>query len=173
MRTGLFILLLTVGVACGAGGYISLRDSMSIEFAKKSYQDDKENVVSMSGTLKGQLDYPDNTCGIACYRDLKQCWIACAQAIGAAQLGPITPPFSYDIRSWTDNEIVADSSISSGELFACNQTTIKIARPTGQVLWIEKPVNQAEPICKDVESRIRTSSMEDGPASKSIFRRKN
>ena len=173
MRAVLFIVGLVVGLVCGVAGLIYLRDGMSTEFAKKYFNDEKEDFVSVSGTLTGEIEFPNNACSIACYRNLNQCWIACVQAINGSQLGPITPPFFYEIHSWTTNEIVAASSVSSGPLIACYKTTIKIERSTEQVLWEEEPVNQTNPICKDSENKSRKSSIEDAPSWKNIFGRKN
>ena len=173
MRAAVFIVALVVGLVCGVGGLIYLQNGMPIEFAKKSYSDDKEDVVTVSGTLTGEMEFPNNTCSIGCYRDLNQCWIACVQAISGPQLGPMTAPFFYEISSWTVNEIVAASSVSSGVLIACYRTTIKIERSTEQVLWVEEPVNQTKPICKDSENKSRKSYIEDAPRWKDIFVKKN
>lgn len=173
MRAVLFIVGLLVGLVCGMAGLISLRDEISTEFAKKSFRDDKEDFVSVSGTLTGEIEFPNNSCSIACYRGLNQCWIACVQAISGSLLGPITAPFFYEIQSWTANEIVAASSVSSGALIACYRTTIKIERPTERVLWDEQPVNQTNPICKGSENKSRKSSIEDAPRWKNIFLKKN
>jgi len=173
MKVVVFIVGLVVGLGCGAGGLIYLKYGMSTEFARKSYNDDKNEVVTVSGTLTGEIEFPNNTCSIACYRDLDQCWIACVQAISETQLGPITAPFFHEISSWTANEIVATSSVSSGAFIACYRTTIKIERLTEQVLWIEEPVNQTEPICKDSENKSRKSSIEDAPRWKNMLVKKN
>ena len=173
MKVAVFIAGLAVGFGCGAVGLIYLKDRIPTEFAKKSYNDDKDDVVTVSGTLTGEVEFPNNTCSIGCYRDLHQCWIACVQSIGGTQLGPITAPFFHEISSWTANEIVATSSVSAGVLIACYRTTIKIERLTEQVLWFEEPVNQNEPICKDSENKTRKSSIEDAPRWKNILVKKN
>jgi len=173
MRAVVFIVGLVVGLGCGVGGILYLKDGMSTEFANKSYHDDKEDVVTASGTLTGEIEFPNNTCSIGCYRDLNQCWIACVQAISGSQLGPIIAPFFYEISSWTANEIVATSSVYSGALIACYRTTIKIERSTEQVLWGEEPVNQTKSICKDSENKSRKSSIEDAPRWKNMLVKKN
>ena len=173
LKLVVFVVGLAVGLECGAVGLIYLKDRIPTEFAKKSYNDDKDDVVTVSGTLTGEVEFPNNTCSIGCYRDLKQCWIACVQSIGGTQLGPITAPFFHEISSWTANEITATSSVSAGVLIACYRTTIKIERLTEQVLWVEEPVNQSEPICKDSENKTRKSSIEDAPSWKSILVQKN
>ena len=173
MRPVVFIFGLVVGLGCGAWGLIYLNELISTEFTRKVYYDDNSDVVTVSGTLTGEIEFPNNSCSIGCYRDLKQCWIACVQAISGPQLGPMTAPFLYEIRSWTANEIVAASSVSSGALIACHRTTIKIDRSTEQVLWGEEPVNQTKPICKDSENKSRKSSIEDAPRWKNMLVKKN
>ena len=39
--------------------------------------------------------------------------------------------------------------------FSCVKTTITIERSTKEVLWVEEPVNQSLPLCKDAENKIR------------------
>ena len=173
MRPVVFIFGLVVGLGCGAGGLIYLNGLMSTEFTRKVFHDDNSDVVTVSGTLTGEIDFPNNSCSIGCYRDLKQCWIACVQSIGGSQLGPITAPFFHEVSSWTDKEIVATSSAVSGALVACTRTTIKIERLTEQVLWVEEPVNQTAPVCKDSENKSRKSSIEDGPTWKQILLKRN
>lgn len=173
MRSVAFIVGLVVGLGCGAVGLINLNELISTEFTRKVYHDENSDVVTVSGTLTGEIEFPNNSCSLGCYRDLKQCWIACVQAIGGSQLGPITAPFFHEVSSWTDKEIVAKSSAFSGASVACYRTTIKIERLTEQVLWIEEPVNQTEPICKDSENKSRRSSIEDGPKWKKFLARKN
>jgi hypothetical protein len=173
MRPVFFIFGLVVGLGCGAGGLIYLNELISTEFTRKLYHDNNSDVVTVSGTLTGEIEFPRNSCSIGCYRDLKQCWIACVQAIGGSQLGAITAPFFHQVSSWTDKEIVATSSAFSGALFACYRTTIKIERLTEQVLWVEEPVNQTEPVCKDSENKSRKSSIEDGPTWKKILLNRN
>ena len=173
MRPVVFIFGLVVGLGCGAGGLLYLNELISTEFTRKVYHDDNSDVVTVSGTLTGEIEFPNNSCSIGCYRDLKQCWIACVQAIGGSQLGPITAPFFHQVSSWTDKEIVATSSTFSGALVACYRTTIKIERLTEQVLWVEEPVNQTAPVCKDSENKSRKSSIVDGPTWKKIFLKSN
>lgn len=173
MRLVVFIVGLVVGLGCGAAGLIFLNGPTSTEFTNKVYHDDNGDVVTVSGTLTGEVDFPNNSCSIGCYRDLKQCWIACVQAIDASKLGPITAPFFHEVSSWTEKEIVATSSTSSGALVACYRTTIRIERLTERVLWVEEPVNQTAPVCKDSENRSRTSSIEDGSTRKKNFLKKD
>ena len=173
MRAVVFIFGLVVGLGFGVGGLTYPNGLISTEFTRKVYHDDNSDVVTVSGTLTGEIEFPNNSCSIGCYRDLKQCWFACVQATGGSQLGPITAPFFHEVSSWTDKEIVATSAAFSGALVACYRTTIKIERLTEHVLWVEEPVNRTEPICKDSENKTRKSSIEDGPTWKNILAKRN
>jgi hypothetical protein len=135
---------------------------MTIIFAPKNYYD-SEQLVAISGTLTGPgMAYPNNTYSIACFQDRKECWMTYVDAIGGQQVGRMDAPSEYDIRSWTKNEIVA----AYDGAFGCFKTTITISRATEQLLWVEEPVNQTKPFCKDAENKIRKFSIEDSPGWK-------
>jgi len=169
MRWVLLLFGLVVGYIGGAGSIIYLQMSsakdtgeMSIVFAPKNYYD-TEQMVAVSGTLTGQgMAYPNNTYSIACYQEMKECWMTYVDAIGAQQIGRMDAPSAYDIRSWTRNEVVAGYDAP----FGCFKTTITIARSTKEVLWVEEPVNQTKPFCKDAKNEIRKFSIEDLPAGR-------
>ncbi|HZR89970.1 MAG TPA: hypothetical protein VFB02_24460 [Bradyrhizobium sp.] len=138
---------------------------MSIVFARKNYYD-SDQMVAISGTLTGPgMAYPNNTYSFGCYQDRKECWMTYVEAIGAQQIGRMDAPSAYDIRSWTKNEIVA----AYDGTFGCYKTTITISRATEQLLWVDEPVNQTKPFCKNAENKIRKFSIEDPPGSKRLF----
>ena len=131
-------------------------------FAPKNYHD-TEQMVAVSGTLTGPgMAYPNNTYSIACYQAMKECWMTYVDAIDAQQIGRMDAPTAYDIRSWTRNEIFAAYDAP----FGCFKTTITIARSTKEVLWVEEPVNQTKPFCKDVKNEIRKFWIKDLPAGR-------
>jgi hypothetical protein len=171
MRWVLLLMGLVVGFTGGAGSIIYLQMSgakdtgeMSIVFAPKNYHD-TERLVAVSGTLTGPgMAYPNNTYSIACYQEMKECWMTYVDAIGAQQIGRMDAPSAYDIKSWTRNEVVAGYDAP----FGCFKTTITIARSTKEVLWVEEPVNQTKPFCKDAKNEIRKFSIEDSPGWKKI-----
>jgi hypothetical protein len=160
-----------VGFVAGAGTLLYLQsqrhqaDEMSIIFADKNFHD-SETVVNVSGTLTGDgLAYPNNTYSIACYKDRKECWISSVQAIGNLQIGRMDSPFEYDIRNWTPYEVVA---VDDGA-FGCFKTTITIGRKTQNAMWVEEPVNQAQPQCKNAETRVRKFTIDSSPGWRKIF----
>jgi hypothetical protein len=171
MRWIILLAGLVVGFVGGAGSIIYLQMSnakepgeMSIVFAPKNYYD-SEQMVAVSGTLTGPgMAYPNNTYSIACYQQMKECWMTYVDAIGAQQIGRMDAPSPYDIRSWTRNEIVAGYDAP----FGCFKTTITIARSTKEVLWVEEPVNQTKPSCKDAKNETRKFLIEDSPGWKRI-----
>jgi hypothetical protein len=159
-----------VGFVGGAGSLIYFQQrnknsgEVSIIFAPKNYYD-SEQMVAISGTLTGPgMAYPNNTYSIGCYQERKECWLTSVNAIGDEQVGRMDAPYEYDIRSWTNNEIVA---VYDGA-FGCFKTTITIARTTKELLWVEEPVNQTKPFCKDAENKIRKFSIEDSPGWKRV-----
>jgi hypothetical protein len=168
MRWVLLIVGLVIGFVAGGGSIIYLQQQnkdtgeMAIVFPEKFYYD-TEAMVAVSGTLTGQgMAYPNNTYSIGCYRDMKECWLTYVQAIGGLLIGRMDAPFAYDIRSWTANEIVAGYDAP----FGCYKTTITIERASKRLLWVEEPVNQTKPFCKDAENKIRKYTIEDSPGYK-------
>lgn len=172
-RWVLFPVGLLVGFVGGAGSIIYLQmsntkdtDEMSIVFAPKNYCD-TEQMVAISGTLTGPgMAYPNNTYSIACYQEMKECWMTYVDAIGARQIGRMDAPSAYDIRSWTKNEIIAGYDAP----FGCFKTTITIARSSKELLWVEEPINQTKPFCKDAKNEIRKFSIEDSSGWKKIHK---
>lgn len=170
MRWVLLIVGLVVGFGSGAASILFLQQrnkdtgEMAIVFPQKNYYD-SEAMVAVSGTLTGPgMAYPNNTYSIGCYRDLKECWLTYVDAIGGLLIGRMDAPSAYDIKSWTANEIVAGYDAP----FGCYKTTITIERATKEVLWVEEPVNQTKPFCKDTENKIRKFSIEDSPGWKRV-----
>jgi len=67
---------------------------MSIMFAPKNYNDN-DQVVAVSSTLTGPgMAYPNNTYSIACYQQMKECWMTYVDAIGAQHIGRMNAPSS-------------------------------------------------------------------------------
>jgi hypothetical protein len=42
--------------------------------------------------------------------------------------------------------------------------TITIARTSKILLWVEEPVNQTKPFCKDAKNETRKMTIEDSPS---------
>jgi hypothetical protein len=167
-----FVLLLVgavVGFLAGAGSLLYLQgqrqpNEMSIVFDNKNFYD-SEAFVTVSGTLTGDgLAYPNNTYSIACFKDRKECWISSVRAIGGMLIGRMDAPYEYEIRKWTPYEVVA---VYDGT-FGCFKTTITIERKTENALWVEEPMNQAQPQCKDAETKVRKYTIES-PGLKKAF----
>ena len=128
-------------------------------FAAKNFYDTKENgelgFLTISGTLTGpDIAYPNNTYAISCYGRHKACFVSSVDQIGAEQIGSMASAADYPIIKWTDFEVVAQEEVSP---FGCLRVTITIDRKREQVLWLEEPVNQSEPNCKN--SRVTSSLM--------------
>ncbi|MBB4373322.1 hypothetical protein GGD63_006144 [Bradyrhizobium sp. cir1] len=176
MRWVFLLAGLLLGFVGGAGTIIYLQTrtaggaesgEMAIHFDQKMYYDSDAFVV-VSGTLTGpDMAYPNNTYNVSCYQELKQCWSSNVEAIGERQIGRLGPPSEFDIRSWTKNEIVAGYDSP----FGCYKTTITISRTSQVLLWVEEPVNQTKPFCKDAKKVIRKMTIEDSPSWKRLHQR--
>ncbi len=174
MRWVLLFAGLMVGYVGGAGSIVYLHErnkdtgEMSIVFAQKSYYETPA-LVTVSGTLTGEgMAYPNNTYSIACFQDRKECWMTSVQAIGAQQIGRMDAPYEYEIRKWSQHEVVAGDDGS----FGCFKTTITIDRQSKQVLWVEEPVNQTQMMCAKSENKIRKYTIENSPGWIKIFGKK-
>jgi len=142
------------------------RPDDQIVFAPKNSYDSKQSgkfgPVAISGTLTGNgLGYPNNTYAVSCSKEWKACFIAYVEQIGHNQIGRIQNPYSYPIVKWNDYEVIAQEEPS---LFGCFRVTITIDRKSEALLWLEEPINQTKPNCKNAGTNIRKFSIEDSPA---------
>ena len=69
-------------------------------------------------------------------------------------------PYEVPIVKWNDYEVVAQDEVP---LFGCFRTTMTIDRKRQALLWVDEPVNQTKPSCKDADTNIRKYSIEDAP----------
>jgi hypothetical protein len=167
-----FVVGLFVGVLGGAAAVIYLQAQRvvpqdDIVFAAKNFYDASNiqfGYVAVSGTLTGDgLAYPNNTRSISCWSDIKQCYVSEIEQIGRNQIGRMTNPYPYSIVKWTPTEVVAQEEVP------CFRTTITIDRASQNALWVQEPINQTKPNCKDSDTQIRKYSLEDSPGWKKIF----
>lgn len=174
MKWVLLLIGLVIGFLGGAGTIIYLQTRAAVEetgemailFDSKNYYD-SDAFVSVSGTLTGPgIAYPNNTYNVTCYQELKQCWSSDIEAIGDKHMGRLGPPSQFDVRSWAKNEIVAGYDAP----FGCFKTTITIARASKVLLWVEEPVNQTKPFCKDAKNETRKFTIEDSPGWKKLHK---
>jgi hypothetical protein len=142
-------------------------------FAPKNFYDSKEPAgefaaVHISGTLTGKnLGYPNNTYAVSCYGTYRACFVAYVEQIGHDQIGRMQNPAAYPIVKMNQFEVVAQEE---APLFGCYRVTITIDRKAEQLLWLEEPINQTKPNCKDADATNRKYSIEDSPGRKQ-FRR--
>jgi hypothetical protein len=64
----------------------------------------------------------------------------------------------YPIVKWNDYEVIAQEEPT---LSGCFRVTITINRKRETLLWVEEPINQTKPSCKDADTTIRKYSIED------------
>jgi len=171
MRWLLLLVGLLIGVVSGVASVVYLQDrnkdtgEMSVVFSQKNYYDTSD-VVAVSGTLTGEgIAYPNNTYSIACFRERKECWMTSVQAIGGQLIGRMDAPYEYEIRKWSQYEVVAGDDGS----FGCFRTTITVDRKSQQVLWVEEPVNQTQVMCAKSENKMRKYTIENSPGWNKIF----
>jgi hypothetical protein len=174
MKWVLLIIGLVVGFFGGAAALWYLQQGnkdtgeTSIIFAKKLFYQTPD-FVTVSGTLTGTGQaYPNNTYSIGCWKDRKECWLTSVSAIGAQQIGRMDAPYQYDIRKWSEYEVVAGED----RTFGCTKTTITIDRKSEQVLWVEEPVNQTQVMCAKSENKTRKFTIENSPGWDKIFGKK-
>lgn len=135
-----------------------------IVFAPKNFYDTKQSgefgLVAISGTLTGK-DLGNNTYAVTCTKEWKACFISSVEQIGHNHIGRIQNPYSYPIVKWNDFEVIAQEEPS---MFGCARVTITIDRKSEALLWLEEPINQTKPNCKNADPTIRKYSIEDSPA---------
>lgn len=140
-------------------------DDDDITFAPKAYFDDGQNaeVVAFSGTLSGEgVAYRNNTQGVTCLRQSRECWISSIEQIGLKQIGRMDSPYRVDISKWSASEIVAGYETS------CAKTTVTISRNTKTILWVQEPINQARPECLRSDTKLYKWTIEDSLGWKRI-----
>ncbi len=125
MKAAIFIVGLVIGIVCGGGAILYLQernknpDSNTIVFAGKFFYDSKD-FVGVSGTLTGDGQaYPNNSYSIGCYKDRGECWLSSVQEIGGHQVGRMDAPYEYEIKKWSQSEVVAGDDGT----FGCYKTT--------------------------------------------------
>lgn len=177
-------IFLLCGIVVGVGGSFGTTIYLQTQrhtqandeliFAAKNFYDSKQTIgdgyVAVSGTLTGEgLGYPNNTYSVACFQDRKECLISYIQQIGPNQIGRMDAPTPYPIVKWDPYEVVATDEPSP---MSCAKTTITIERNQGSVLWVEEPINQSKPSCKNSDMKIRKWAIEDSPGWRRIFGKK-
>jgi hypothetical protein len=166
------VLLGAVG-AFGTVVYLETRKPAQddqLVFAPKNFYDSKQGgvdgYVGISGTLTGKgLGYPNNTYAVSCIGEYKACFVAYVRQIGHDHIGRMENPAAYPIVKWTEYEVVAQEEAS---LFGCYRVTMTIDRKMRALLWVEEPINQTKPNCKDADTTIRKYSIEDSPGWKKL-----
>jgi hypothetical protein len=120
-----------------------------------------DGVVSISGTLTGEgIGNKNNTVTISCYQDRMECLTYSIAQIGPNQLGKLDVPSIFPITKWDSNEVVA---VESGDTVACRKATVSIDRKTETAVWVENPINQTQPACKETHTKIYSWTIEDPP----------
>jgi hypothetical protein len=173
------LLLFICGVLVGAVGafgtlfYWEMRKPSPPEdqiiFAPKNFYDSKMDgefsFVGISGTLTALTGkrLENNTHAVSCYGRYNACFIASVNQIGHDQIGRMDNPYDYPIVKWNEYEVVAQEEPS---LFGCFRVTVTIDRKRETLLWVEEPINQTKPSCKDADTTIRKYSIEDSPGWK-------
>jgi hypothetical protein len=70
-------------------------------------------VVQIQGTLAGEgVPYKNNREILACYRDIKLCFLIDIQASGMQVF--TWGPSAFDVRLWTPDRVIADSAAPCG-----------------------------------------------------------
>ena len=170
MKFATFVGGLIVGTICGAAALIYLQtrnapsEEAALTFAPKNFANFSEISVAISGTLTGEgLGNKNNTYAITCLKERMECWVSSVEQIGARQIGRMEYPYSYPITRWSASEIVAEEEAT------CLKTTITITIRQQSALWVQQPINQTRPACKDSDTKTYKWSIEDSPGWKRTF----
>ncbi len=167
-------LLLTLHLVAGVLAIGSVTNALAsddyIMFPSKLF-DQTDYQIIISGTLTGTDSYQDlspyfknNTYGISCTKDRRECLISYVRQIGPNQIGRLDP-YSIPISKWNADVVVAADPASD---FACYRTTITITRKTETVLWVEEPINSSDPHCRNADGKVKIYTIEDSLGSKSM-----
>ncbi len=117
--------------------------------------------VSILGTIIGDgVGYKNNTRTIDCRKDRMECEVVSIDQIGPNQVGDLFPPTTYSITKWDMHEVVATSG---DNIFECEKTTININLDAGTTEWVQEPINQSVPNCKDSDGKIYKWTIENPP----------
>jgi hypothetical protein len=141
-KLAIFICGLLLG-AIGAFGAVVYQEMYkkpekdSIELGYKDFQDHRDYWVRVSGTLTGE-NMANNTYGFLCIKEQNTCFISYVNEIGSNRTGRIDT-YTIPIVKWTNYEVI---------------------------LWVDEPINQTKPHCKDARTTIRKFSIEDPPQVK-------
>jgi hypothetical protein len=128
------------------------------------------SLVAISGTLTGKgIAYPNNQYSIGCYGEINECVVAYVEAIGGAQVSRMSAPARYPIVKFTAFEVVAQEELTE---WNCIRTTFTIDRRQQMLLWVDEPINQTKPACKNTEQGIRKYTIEDSASWKRKFDKK-
>jgi hypothetical protein len=141
-------------------------DPSGIIFDTKSFNDTGptdfgDDVVSIAGTLTGDgVANKNNSVSVTCYQDRMECLIYSIAQIGPNQVGRLDMPNIFPITNWNSDKILA---VESGDTVACRKGTINIQRKTKTAVWIEEPINQPHPTCKETHTKTYHWTIEDPP----------
>jgi hypothetical protein len=171
------VVVLIFAAAAGAGGLLFWQgqqprfEQRGIVFPSKVFSDSQRSIgvgiVYISGTITGDgLAYPNNTYAVTCYEDRRECLVSAVHEIGGNMVGRMDMPYIFPIVKWDPFEIVARDEVTE---LSCIRTTLTIERKMETALWVEEPVNQTRPNCKNANGKVRKYTIEDSPGWKNIF----
>src|ERR1700682_1306789 len=112
-------LLIAIGILalCASNSWGTDDD---ITFVPKNFIELGDDSVGISGTLTGDdLAYKNNTHGIFCMRERKECYVSSIEQIGDHKIGRIDCVSIYPITKWNAYEITAAEELSD---YGCSRT---------------------------------------------------
>jgi hypothetical protein len=122
---------------------------------------DTDGYIILIGTITGkEIGYPNNTLYIRCSRDDRRCDVATVQQIGKNQVGPIDLD-DYLVTRWDDGIVTAKENTEGTT--ACSAVTLNIIRHSGEVQWIQEPVNQTAPNCIHADATVYKWTVQPSP----------
>jgi hypothetical protein len=84
-------------------------------------------------------------------------------------VGRLDMPQIIPVVKWDRSEIVARDEVTE---LTCVRVTLTIERKQETALWVEEPVNQTTPFCKNADQKTRKYTIEDSPGWSNVFGKK-
>ena len=130
-----------------------------IIFAPKNFVDAADMMVGISGTLSGDgVRYKNNTYSITCIKEHNRCFVSSVEQIGNYHIGRMDYVSVYPITKWDADEVTAAEQTADTD---CSRTTLTLIRKNQTALWVQEPINQTRPQCKESDTKTHKWTVED------------
>jgi hypothetical protein len=118
-------------------------------------------IAIIRNDCSGSIGTGDRNQSVRAYKDRHECVTYSIEQIGPNQMGRLMGPIIYPITTWNALQVIATEDAT---VVDCRKTTILLERKSQSGLWVEEPINQARPICKNSTAKVYKWAIEDPPA---------